>query len=173
MVKRGEEMPVHMPQQSPRFHLTRIYLGWVAPGPPGRTLSQWLAKDPETNLITIKPEPVSHASEPFPWAPLPCCSLPGRPLLIKSPALSARVSPRTIHFWALDRSPLLGLGSGPPPSNTITDHGWSKSNHSSSPMSGTDFFIKTSFIYLDLGYSSSWVYVLPPQWEHMFLKDSY
>ena len=48
------------------------------------------------------------------WVLLPCRSPPGRPLPIKSLALAARVSPRTIHFWVLDKSPLLGPGWGPP-----------------------------------------------------------
>ena len=110
-----------------------------------------MARDaPETELITIKPESVSHAAEPFSWAPLRCCSLPGRSFLIKALALSAHVSPWTIHFWVLSKNPHLGLGSGPPSRNTITDHCWSKSNHSSSSISSTDFLIKSSFIYLGL-----------------------
>ena len=36
------------------------------------------------------------------------CSPPGRPFPIKSLALSAHVSPRTIHFQVLDKSPVLG-----------------------------------------------------------------
>ena len=77
--------------------------------------SEWLAKDnPEANLITIKPETASHLTEQFFWVPLPYFSPPGCPFLIKSLALSAHVSPWTIHFRVLDKSPVLGPGRGPP-----------------------------------------------------------
>ena len=80
--------------------------------------SEWLAKDnPETNPITIKPETASQA-EQFSWVPLPYCSPPRCPFLIKSLALSAHVSPRTIYFWVLDKSPVSGPGRGPPSCNT-------------------------------------------------------
>ena len=86
--------------------------------PPGKTELEWLAKDhPETNPITIKPETASHAAEQFSWVPLPYCSPPGCPFPIKSLALSAHVSPRTIHFWVLDKSPVSGPGRGPPSCN--------------------------------------------------------
>ena len=76
--------------------------------------SEWLAKDNrETNPITIKPETASHAAEQFSWVPLPCCSPPGRPFPIKSLALSAHMSPWTIHFWVLGKSPVSGPGRGP------------------------------------------------------------
>ena len=73
--------------------------------------SEWLARgNPETNWITIKPETVSHVAERSSWVPLPFCPLPGGPFPIKSLALSAHVSPQTIYFRVLDRSPLLGSG---------------------------------------------------------------
>ena len=76
--------------------------------------SEWLAKDNrETNPITMKPETVSHATERFSWVPLPYCSPPGHPFPMKSLALSAYVSPGTIHFRVLDKSPVSGPGSGP------------------------------------------------------------
>ena len=76
--------------------------------------SECLAKDnPETNPITIKPETASHMAEQFSWVPLPCCSPPGGPFPIKSLALSAHVSPWTIHFRVLDKSPVSGPGRGP------------------------------------------------------------
>ena len=82
--------------------------------------SEWLARDnPETNLITVKPETVSHTAEKVSWVPLPCCSLPRRPFPIKSLALSARVFPRTIHFQVLDNSPLSGPGRGPLSCNSL------------------------------------------------------
>lgn len=68
--------------------------------------NDWLRDHPETNPIPIKPEPVSHVAEQFSWVPSPCCSLPGHPFPIKSFALSVPVSPRTIQFRVLDKSPL-------------------------------------------------------------------
>ena len=80
--------------------------------------SEWLAKDnPETNPITIKPETASHVTELFSWVPLPYCSPPGCPFPIKSLALSAHVSPQTVHFRVLDKSPVSGPGRGPPSCN--------------------------------------------------------
>ena len=77
--------------------------------------SEWLTRDnPETNPITIKPTTASHVAEQSSWVLLPTCSPPGCPFPIKSLALSARVSPRTIHFRVLDKSPLSGPGRGPP-----------------------------------------------------------
>ena len=76
---------------------------------------RWLAKDnPETNPITIKPETASHVAEQFSWVPLPSCSPPGCPFPRKSLALSAYVSPQTIHFQVLDKSPVSGLGRESP-----------------------------------------------------------
>ena len=70
--------------------------------------SEWLAKDnPETNPITVKPKQ-------FSWVPLPYCSLPGCPFPIKSRALPAHVSPQTVHFQGLDKSPFWGPGRIPP-----------------------------------------------------------
>ena len=75
--------------------------------------SDWMAGDnPETNYITIKPKTASHMAEQCSWVPWPCCSAPSFP--IKSFILSARVSPETIHFKVLDRSPLSGPGRGSP-----------------------------------------------------------
>ena len=98
----------------PRILLTSIHLGWAMRAPLGKTELEWLAKDhPWTNPITIKPETSSHAAQQFPWGPLPYCSPPGCPFPIKSLALSAHVSPRTIHFRVLDKSPVLGPGRSP------------------------------------------------------------
>ena len=61
--------------------------------------SECLAKDnSETNPITIKPKTVNHMAEQFSWVPLPYCFPPGRPFPLKFLALSAHVSPWTIHF---------------------------------------------------------------------------
>ena len=72
---------------------------------------------PETNPITIKPDIAGHMAEQFSWVPLPYCSPPSCPFPIESLALSAHVSPRTIHFRVLDKSPVLGPGRGPPSCN--------------------------------------------------------
>ena len=83
--------------------------------------SEWLAKDnPETNPITIKPETASPVAGIFSWVPLPSCSPPRCPFPIKSLALSADVSPHTIHFQALDKSPVLGPERGPASCNIST-----------------------------------------------------
>ena len=79
---------------------------------------KWLVKDNlETNSITIKPEIGSHVTELFSWIPWPYCSLPGCSFPIISLALSANVSPWTIHFRMLDKSPVSGPGRGPPSCN--------------------------------------------------------
>ena len=51
------------------------------------------------------------------WVPLPYCSPPGCPFPIKSLALSAHVSPQTLPFWVVDKSPVSGPGRGPPSCN--------------------------------------------------------
>ena len=82
--------------------------------------SEWLAKDNrETNPITIKPETASHVAEQFSWVPLPWRAPPGCPFPRKSLALSEHVSPRTIHFRVLDKSPVSGPGRGPPSCNRV------------------------------------------------------
>ena len=69
--------------------------------------SERLARDnPETNLITTKPETSSHVAEWFPWVPLPCFSPPRCPFPVESLALSERVTPQTIHFRVLDNGSL-------------------------------------------------------------------
>ena len=76
--------------------------------------SERLAKDnPETSPITIKPETASHVTELFSWVPLPYCSPPGHSFPIKSLALSAHVSPRTIHF-RVRQEPGFGAWKGSP-----------------------------------------------------------
>ena len=84
--------------------------------------SGWLAKDnPETSPITINPRlPATDRAALL--APLPSRSPPGCPFPIKSLALSAHVSPRTIHFWVLDTSPVSGPGGGPPSCNITRKH---------------------------------------------------
>ena len=116
-VKRRHHMSDHLPES---FSLASSWLNkacttWKA------SESEWLAKDnPKTSPIPIKPKTASHMAEQFSWVPLPYCSPPGCPFPIKSLALSAHVSPWTIHFWVLDKSPVLGPGRGPPSCNNIS-----------------------------------------------------
>ena len=56
---------------------------------------------------------MSHAADQFSWVSLPYCSSPGCPFPIKSLALSTHVSPQTIHFRVLDKSPVSGPGRAP------------------------------------------------------------
>ena len=84
--------------------------------------SEQLAKDyPETNPIIMKPKTANHMSDQYSWFPLAYFSLPVCPFPIKSLALPAHVSPQTIHFQALDKSPLLGPERGPPSRNKCID----------------------------------------------------
>ena len=67
----------------------------------GRTLSQNQWAETAQKLVpspTVRPETGSHVAEQFLWVPLPCHSPPWHPFPIKSLALSAHVSPQTIHF---------------------------------------------------------------------------
>ena len=68
-------------------------------------------------------------AEQFSWVPLPYCSPPGHLFPIKSLALSAYVSPWTIHFQVLDRSPVSGPRGVPLPA--ICAYTWHKINHHS------------------------------------------
>ena len=85
--------------------------------------SEWLFKDNlETNPITIKPKTSSHVAEQFSWVPIAYCSPLGLPFPIESLALSAHVSPRKVHFWVLDKSPVSGPGRDPPSCNTSNEY---------------------------------------------------
>ena len=102
---------------------SRLHPSWLSDVCTTRKDSEleWLAKDnPETNPITIKPETVSHVAELFSGVNLPYCFPPRCPFPIKSLALSAHLSPGTIHFQVLDKSPVSGPERGPPSCNIIT-----------------------------------------------------
>ena len=60
-----------------------------------------------TNVSSLRFKIVNFFNPPYFVGPFP----------IKSLALSARVSPRTIHFRVLDKSPVSGPGRGPSSSN--------------------------------------------------------
>ena len=138
---KGQQETSHV-WSPPRILLSGIHFGWTRHAPPRRTLeSEWLAKDNrETNPITIKPETVSHVAELFSWVPLPYCSPPGHPFPIKSLALSAHVSPWTIHFRVLDKSPVLGPGRALLSCNNSTKI----------------FFLGRNTIFKTLSYSELW-----------------
>ena len=69
--------------------------------------SEWLTRGyPESNSNTIKPRTASHVAEQSSWVSLPSSPPPRQRFPIKSLALSTRVSPQTIHFRVLDKSPL-------------------------------------------------------------------
>ena len=91
--------------------------------PPRRTLSQSDGQR-QTGNITIKPKTVGLVAERFSWVLLPSCSPPRRPGPKTSLALSVCVSPWTIHFLVLDKSPILGPGKGPPSCNSFSDCFW-------------------------------------------------
>ena len=82
--------------------------------------SEWLAKDiPETNHFTIKPDCESRGRTVL-LGSLTLLLSTRCPFPIKSLALSAHVSPQTIHFWVLDKSSVWGPGRGPPSCNKWT-----------------------------------------------------
>ena len=84
--------------------------------------SEWLARDnSEANPTTIKPKTASHVVEQYSWLPLTSYFLPRCSFPIKSLTLSACVSPWTIHFWVLDKSPLSGPGRNPHSCNRGTE----------------------------------------------------
>lgn len=82
-------------------------------------------RQPANSPLYYKPRDCEPRGEQSSWGPslLPLTPPPQRPFPIKSVALSARVSPRTIHLAVLDKSPLLGSGRGPPSCNTAIPPG--------------------------------------------------
>ena len=131
--KRREEMPAHnIVLQAPGIPRAGIHLVWemctTRRDPESDQI--WVKQDdwPETTWkltpFTIKPETASHVAEHLSFVPLFYCSLAGLPFPTKSSALSVCVSPGTIHFQVLDKSPLLGPGRVPPSCNSTTFHEW-------------------------------------------------
>ena len=99
------------PQNPSRWHLSWLSNAGTTKRDPD---SEWLARDNlEAHSIAIKPKTASHMVGQFSWVLLPSCSPPRHPFPTKSLALSACVSPWTIHFLVLDKSPLSGPGRGP------------------------------------------------------------
>ena len=118
--ERSKEMPRVRPL--PRILLAGIHLGWTGRAPPGRTLSQnnWLrttrkySHHHETRDCEPRGRAALLGSLPLllsAWAPLPNKV---------SDFVSTCVSPRTIHFRALEKSLLLGPRRGPTSCNKIS-----------------------------------------------------
>ena len=119
-VTRREETQSMHPTKLPESSLEPILAEWWMHHQEGPWVRVTGQGQPRTNPITIKPDTASHMAEQFSWIPLPSSPPPKFPFTIKSFALSTHVSPQTIHFWVLYKSPLLSLGRGPPPCNIWT-----------------------------------------------------
>ena len=106
---KGDTIWLIISQKTPQWHPSWLSDVWAT------RKESWIgmmAKDNlETSPVTIKSKAVSHVAEQFSWVPLPYCPLPRCPFPIKS--LSACKSPQTIHFWVLDKIPLLDPGRDP------------------------------------------------------------
>ena len=102
--------------QLPRILLAGIHLGWAMRTPPRRKDPEleWPARDnlkTHPIMIKLKTEPSGRAVLLSSLTLL----VPARvPLPKKVSFLLVCVSPQTIHFWVLDKSPLSGPGRGPP-----------------------------------------------------------
>ena len=115
----------HMSCQPPRNHHSRIHFGLeIHVMPEGPAVGSIMGTDkmtvgdnPETNSVTIKGKTESHVAEQFSWVPLSCGSPHGRPFPINSFALSACMSPWTIHFQVLGKSRFQILEGGHSSSN--------------------------------------------------------
>ena len=128
-----EEMPAHNTiQWCPRLLQDRVRFGWEMHVTPGRTLSQtkhgqtrWLARDNlETNPIYHKSWGCKTCGRTSLLHSLTLLPQPGSPCPIKFFVFPAHVFPQTIHFQVSDKSPLSGLGRGPPFCNSTTFLVW-------------------------------------------------
>ena len=125
--RKGQKETLHV-WPPPRILLSGFHLGWTRLAPPGRTLSQndWLKTTRKLIPSSLNPRHQAmwqSCSSGFPYPT--ALHLGALPFPIKSLALSAHVSPRTIHFWVLDKSPVLGPGRVPPSfNNSIYKNQW-------------------------------------------------
>ena len=88
-IKRREEIPVHKAQQPPRILLAGLHLDW----------HMFHQEGSKGKPNYHKAQHCNPMAEHFSWVSLPYYS-PSRPLFpIKSLALTAHVSPWTIHFY--------------------------------------------------------------------------
>ena len=106
------------PYWPPRILFTGIHLGWAMSVPPGRTLgpNDWSETSQKLAHHQKSRDPEPHGRAVLLGSFVLLLST-RHPFPMKSLALSAHMSPRTIHFWVSDKSPLLGPRSGPPFSN--------------------------------------------------------
>ena len=93
-------------------HQERLWIGMIGHRPPGNESHHHKTRDCEPRGRAVLLVSLTY------------CSLPGCPFPIKSLALSAHVSPRTVHFWVLDKSPASGPGRGPPSYNNSSILAW-------------------------------------------------
>ena len=122
--QRRKETPAPVTScQAPRFLVLESILverfTWHQERPQVRSnMSQarWLARDnPETKTFALNTETESHSSPGFPYLLLSAqVPLPSK--------VSGFVFPQMIHFWVLDKSPLLGPGRTPPSCNHVIYH---------------------------------------------------
>ena len=98
-VKKWHQVSQHLPESS---SLASILAEQGVHHPEG-LLSQkdWL-KTTKANPVPIKLQTATHVAEQFSWVPLHYCCPTQSPFPIKSLALPAQVSPRTIHFPVLE-----------------------------------------------------------------------
>ena len=113
--QKGQKETPHV-QPPPRILLSGIHLSWTRRAPPGRTLSQndWLETTRKLIPSPWNPRLQAMWQSCSPGFPSPTVLPPGCPFPIKALAMSAHVSPQTIHFWLLDKSPVSGPGRDSP-----------------------------------------------------------
>ena len=105
--ERSKETPRVLPL--PRLLLNALHFDWAMHVPPEYPESEWLArKNPETNLITIKPKIESHVVGQFSQVPLPFCSPLRRPFSKVSCFVSMCVSSDS-SFMNVTQEPPFGL----------------------------------------------------------------
>ena len=110
-VKRRSHVSNHLPESSSLASILAEQRVHHQEGPWVRMIGQRQPGNQSHHHKTRDCEPRGTA---VPWDPLLFCSPPRSPFPIKSLALSACMSPQTIHLHVLDKSPLLGPGRGPP-----------------------------------------------------------
>ena len=105
-----------------RILLSGIHLGWTRRAPPGRTLSQndWLKTTQKLISSALNPGLCEPRGRAILLVSLILLLSTQVPFPNKISCFITHVSPRTIHFWVLDRSPVSFPGSSPPSCNKPT-----------------------------------------------------
>ena len=110
-VERRHCLPIHFPESLSPASMTV----WMKDSE-----LEWLAKDhPETNLLTTKPWDCEPPGRAVLLGSLTLLLSTRVPFPIKSLALSAHVSPQTIHFRVLDKSPVSAPEGVPRPATVL------------------------------------------------------